>query len=147
MQRAEKIFGALLHVRPERAFGHIGLATALLNAGRAGDAAARLARARASDGEEADLVQAFLGLALQLDGRAGEAMRVLRPVAARGDNQRPAETTEGVRLAQRLLGQPAPAAHPAKAVPPAADGSHHHSDGQGPAGGSPPASLPPLSEP
>ncbi|CAN7188051.1 hypothetical protein [Acidovorax sp. Leaf78] len=106
VKRAERIFGALLCVRPERAFGHIGMATALLNAGRAGDAATRLASARTSAGEETDLVQAFLGLSLQLDGRAGEAMRVLRPVAARGDNGNTADTTEGVRLAQRLLGQP-----------------------------------------
>ncbi|KQO20771.1 hypothetical protein ASF11_24740 [Acidovorax sp. Leaf76] len=107
VQRAERIFGALLRVRPDRAFGHIGMATALLNAGRAGDAATRLSDARTSAGEDTDLVQAFLGLALQLDGRAGEAMRVLRPVAARGDNGSTADTTEGVRLAQRLLGQPA----------------------------------------
>jgi predicted Zn-dependent protease len=107
VQRAERIFGALLCVRPDRAFAPVGIATALLNAGRAGDAAQRLANAQPAAGEEADMVQAFLGLALQLDGRAGEAMRVLHPVAARGDNVDPAGTTEGVRLARRLLGEPA----------------------------------------
>lgn len=107
IQRAERIFGALLRVRPDRAFAPIGLATALLNAGRAGDAVARLADARPSPGEETDVVQAFLGLALQLDGRAGEAMRVLRPLATRGDNQSLASpVTDGVRLARRLLGHP-----------------------------------------
>ncbi|WP_298208978.1 hypothetical protein [Acidovorax sp.] len=105
-QRAERIFSALLRVRPERAFGHIGMATALLNAGRAGEAATRLGSALLPTGEEADMVQAFLGLALQLDGRAGEAMRVLRPMAARGDNGS-TDLSEGVRLARRLLGQPA----------------------------------------
>jgi Flp pilus assembly protein TadD len=103
--RAEIIFGALLRVRPDRSFAPIGLATALLNAGRAGEAADRLAQARAAPGEEADMVQAFLGLALQLDGRGGEAMRVLQPLAARGDNGDPAEPTPGARLARRLLGQ------------------------------------------
>jgi len=114
VQRAERIFGALLRVRPDRAFAPIGLATALLNAGRAGDAAARLADARPSAGEEADMVQAFLGLALQLDGRAGEAMRVLHPVAARGDNDHPGGATQGARLARRLLGQPADADSPTR---------------------------------
>jgi len=123
VKRAERIFGALLRVRPERAFGHIGMATALLNAGRPGDAAARLASARTSAGEESDLVHAFLGLALQLDGRAGEAMRVLRPVAARGDNGSTTETTEGVRLAQRLLGQPVGVDGPAAKAATAASAS------------------------
>lgn len=104
--RAERIFGALLRVRPDRAFGHIGMAAALLNAGRAGEAATRLGRAQLPPGEEADMVQAFLGLALQLDGRAGEAMRVLRPMAAHGDNGA-TDVSEGARLARRLLGQPA----------------------------------------
>lgn len=64
-----------------------------------------LAKARPAPGEEADMVQAFLGLALQLDGRGGEAMRVLQPLAARGDNGDPAGATPGARLARRLLGQ------------------------------------------
>ena len=79
VQRAERIFGALLRVRPDRAFAPIGLATALLNA-----------------------------------GRAGEAMRVLHPVAARGDNDHPGGATQGARLARRLLGQPADADSPTR---------------------------------
>lgn len=81
VQRAEVIFGALLRVRPERSFGHIGMATALLNAGRAGDAVLRLEKAYLPPGDDADMVQAFLGVALQLDARASEAARVLRAVA------------------------------------------------------------------
>ena len=107
VQRAEVIFGALLHVRPERSFSHIGMATALLNAGRAGDAVTCLEKARLPPGEDADMVQAILGLALQLDARASEATRVLRAVAMTApepqDNSMPA--SEGTLLARRLLGE------------------------------------------
>lgn len=106
VQRAEVIFGALLCVRPERSFGHIGIATALLNAGRASDAVMQLEHAQLRPGEDADMVQAFLGLALQLDARASEAMRVLRNVAKLGGSTAENLTlTEGALLAQRLLGE------------------------------------------
>ena len=111
-KRAEVIFGALLRVRAERAFAHVGLAMTWLNAGRAGDAVAHLRNVRLADKEDNDLVQAFLGLALQLDARASEAQRVLSGVAQTAENT---HATEGALLAQRLLGQSATtpqAAHP-----------------------------------
>ena len=52
----------------------------------------------------ADMVQAFHGLALQLDRRPGEATRLLRAVAARAQNI--ATPSEGARLACKLLGEP-----------------------------------------
>ena len=83
------------------------MATALLNAGRAGDAVTCLEKARLPPGEDADMVQAILGLALQLDARASEATRVLRAVAMTApepqDNSMPA--SEGTLLARRLLGE------------------------------------------
>ena len=103
-KRAEVIFGALLRVRAERAFPHIGLAMTWLNAGRAGDAVAHLRNVSLADKEDNDLVQAFLGLALQLDARASEAQRVLTSVAQTAENT---HATEGALLAQRLLGQSA----------------------------------------
>ena len=76
---------------------------ALLNAGRAGDAVAYLQKqAQMPAGEEADLVNAFLGLALQQDARANEATRTLRSVAPDAKNTNP---SEGALLAQRLLGE------------------------------------------
>lgn len=91
-KRAEVIFGALLRVRAERAFAHVGLAMTWLNAGRAGDAVAHLRNVRLADKEDNDLVQAFLGLALQLDARASEAQRVLTSVAQTAENT---HATEG----------------------------------------------------
>ena len=110
-KRAEVIFGALSRVRADRAFPHIGLAVAWLNAGRAATAVAHLRSVQLPEGDDQDLLQAFLGLALQLDSRAAEAERVLRAVAARTDAAHP---SEGATLARRLLGESpsTPAAHP-----------------------------------
>ena len=99
--RAECIFGALMLARPDGAFPHIGLAAALLNAGQPDEAAFRLSKVHLPEGADADMVQAFRGLALQLDQRPTEATRVLRAVAGSADNQ---PTSEGARLARRLLG-------------------------------------------
>ena len=90
VHHAERIFGALALARPQHDFPHVGMAAALLNAGRPGDAT--------------DMVQAFHGLALQLDRRPGEATRLLRAVAARAQNI--ATPSEGARLACKLLGEP-----------------------------------------
>ncbi|MET4580098.1 tetratricopeptide repeat protein [Ottowia thiooxydans] len=103
--RAEPIFRALLLLRPEKAFPHVGLATALMNARRAGDAATHLATASLPPGEDSDMVQAMHGLALQLDGRISQSQRVLREVAKQAD--RPEGTSDGTRLARKLLGQDA----------------------------------------
>ncbi|WP_051237486.1 hypothetical protein [Ottowia thiooxydans] len=104
--RAEVIFGALLLLRPERAFAHVGLATALMNAHRAGDAASHLATARIPAGADADMVQAMHGIALQLDGRISQSQRVLREVARRSDSAD--EPSDGTRLARKLLGEGPP---------------------------------------
>ncbi len=104
VQRAERIFGALAMVRPQNDFPHVGMAAALLNAGRPADAAARLGSVQLPPGDAADMVQAVRGLALQLDRRPGEGTRVLRAVAARAQNG--ATPSEGARLACKLLGEP-----------------------------------------
>lgn len=100
--RAESIFGALLHFRPEKAFPHVGVAIALMNAGRFDEAASRLGAVRLPAGPDADLVQAMHGMALQLQGRISQSQGVLHEVASRRDIQGP--PSDGVRLARRLLG-------------------------------------------
>jgi predicted Zn-dependent protease len=109
--RAERIFGALAHVRPDRAFAHVGPAMALLNAGRAAEAAQRLQRAlpQLAPGEDADTVSALCALALQLEGRTSESTRLLRELL---HNAPPDADNDGLRLARRMLGEPqAPASH------------------------------------
>lgn len=103
--RAECIFGALQHVRPARAFAHVGLASALLNAGRPAEAAQGLERAlaRLAPGEDGDTVRAFLGLALQQDGRSSESQRVLRDLLSQAP---PDADNGGLRMARRMLGMP-----------------------------------------
>ena len=101
--RAEVIFGALLLSRPDAAFPRVGLATALMNASRPGEAAALLAKTVNLTGADADLVQAMLGLALQLDGKTAQSSRVLRDlIKGRTDDEAP---SDGVRLALKLLGE------------------------------------------
>lgn len=104
VHHAERIFGALALARPQHDFPHVGMAAALLNAGRPADAAARLGNVQLPPGDATDMVQAFHGLALQLDRRPGEATRLLRAVAARAQNI--ATPSEGARLACKLLGEP-----------------------------------------
>lgn len=101
--RAEVIFGALLLSRPDAAFAHVGLATALMNARRPGEAAALLAKAVLPAGADADLVQAMQGLALQLDGQTSQSTRVLRELTdgKHDDDAR----SDGVLLALKLLGE------------------------------------------
>lgn len=101
--RAEVIFGALLLSRPNDAFPHIGLATALMNALRPGEAAALLAKAIIPTGDDADMVHAMRGLALQLDGQTTQSTQVLRDLidSRRNDDAK----SDGVRLALKLLGE------------------------------------------
>lgn len=99
---ALRIFEALALLRPDRAFAYVGQATALLNAGRAGEAAQRLDAAHLPAGPEADMLEAFKGLALQLAERRSESTYVLRRVAGRA---RQAGASEGALLAARLLGE------------------------------------------
>jgi Flp pilus assembly protein TadD len=105
VQRAERIFGALALVRPNKAFVHLGVPVALLNAGRTEAAALRLESVQLAPSEDADMVHAFLGLAQQLNGQALQAMRTLRPLA---DSARKDNASEGAHLAARLLGEPPP---------------------------------------
>ncbi|WP_159910928.1 M48 family metallopeptidase [Pantoea sp. 18069] len=100
--RALRIFEALALLRPDHAFAFVGLATALLNAGRAIDAVQRLHTVRLPDGPESDMLEAFKGLALQLAGRSSESTYVLRQVVGRA---RTATASEGALLAARLLGE------------------------------------------
>jgi hypothetical protein len=101
--RAESIFGALALVRPDKAFAHLGIPVALMNAGRTEEAVLHLEAAHPAPGEDSDMVQAFLGLALQLSGQAAKAMRTLRPIAQRARQE---SASDGARLAARLLGEP-----------------------------------------
>lgn len=103
VEHAKAIFDALLLLRPERAFAHVGYAVALMNAGRFADASTFLKAARLPEGRESDMVEALLGLALQLEGRAGESEQVLRAVVTRSEGVQ--MVNDGVRLAQALLGQ------------------------------------------
>lgn len=105
LPRAECIFGALMRVRPQRAFAYVGLSSAWLNAGHAAQAAQVLERARPhlAAGEDADTVGAFWALALQMDGRSSESQRVLQSLL---DVAAPGADNDGLRLARRMLGQP-----------------------------------------
>lgn len=100
--RALRIFEALALLRPERAFGFVGLASALMNAGRAAQAVQRLQSVDLPAGPEADMLDTFKGLALQLAGRSGESTYLLRQIVMRSRN---APASEGAQLASRLLGE------------------------------------------
>lgn len=97
--RADAIFGALRMLRPGQAYPLIGLAVARMNAGLAGEAVALLEQACHGGVEDRELLQAWRGFALQLDGKAGQSLRVLNE-AARGEGP-------GAQLARGLLGQAA----------------------------------------
>jgi len=103
VMRAEKIFSALLLFRPGKAFAHVGLAVALMNAGRAGDAVAHLTAATPDPGEDAEMVQTMLGLALQLDGRSHQSQQVLRKLV--GPPAACNAASDSARLARKLLGE------------------------------------------
>lgn len=79
VRRAQVIFHALEKVRPQASFPYVGMAVALMNAGRHDEAAQELDRGLASAGAvEQPELQAFRGLALQLAGRASESLRALQ---------------------------------------------------------------------
>lgn len=114
--RALRIFEALVLLRPQRAFAYVGLAATLLNAGRAMDAVQRLQTVRLPAGPEADMLEAFTGLALQLAGRSGESAYVLRQVV---DRAQQGGASEGALLAARLRGEdldPSPRPEPLAAL-------------------------------
>lgn len=108
---ALRIFEALALLRPDRSFAYVGLAVALLNAGRAGEAVQRLDAVRLPGGPELDMLEAFKGLALQFAERRGESTYVLRRIVGRA---RPADASPGALLAAGLLGEEIGAASPSR---------------------------------
>lgn len=108
---ALRIFEALAVLRPDQAFGFVGLGSALMNAGRAGEAVQRLQAVRLPPGPEADMLDSFKGVALQLAGRHSESRALLRQLVLRAPTAIP---SPGTLLAARLLGE-APQAPPASA--------------------------------
>ncbi len=102
MPQALRIFEALALLRPVQAFAFVGLASALMNAGRAHEAVQRLQTVRLPAGPEADMLDSFKSLALQLAGRRGESTYLLRQIAMRS---RHTEPSAGALLASRLLGE------------------------------------------
>lgn len=86
-------------LRPAQAGPAIAQALARLNAGRADEAVQCLCRELpGADGHEQALQQSFLGLALQLAGRAADSQRVLQAVAGH----------PAAGLARAMLGRPDP---------------------------------------
>lgn len=102
VQSAVRIFEALALLRPEHAFPLVGLATALMNSGRAAEAVQRLQSVHLPAGPETDMLRALHGLALQLAGRNAESHFVLRQVVAQA---RCGALSDGARLACRALGE------------------------------------------
>ena len=89
MANAEPIFKALRLFRPDRAYPRIGLAVALMNAGKAEAAVRALEReAEAMDEEEAGLLDVWRGVALQVAGRRAESVKLLRRVAGMAPGRR-----------------------------------------------------------
>lgn len=91
---ADALAGGLACLRPGTATPGLIVALAHMNAGEPDTAAARLGSCPAADEPERQLLQAFLGLALQLAGRAAQGQRVLQAAAGQ-----PAG-----RLARTMLG-------------------------------------------
>lgn len=111
---ALRIFEALALLRPEQAFGFVGLGSALMNAGRVNEAVQRLQSVRLPPGPEADMLDSFKGVALQLAGRHSESRFLLRQLVLRARSGTP---SPGARLAALLLGEALEA--PAASTPPA----------------------------
>ena len=95
---AVDLFEALASLRPNRAFPYVGKAMALLNAGRNDEACQCLHRAQQLVTDELPTIDAFLGLSLQLAGRASESRAALLR-AAQAD-----PVHDGVGMARRMLG-------------------------------------------
>lgn len=100
IRRAKAIFSGLQAVRPERAFAWVGEATAWMNAAQPAEAVRCLRAFQGQSGAEHDMVQAFLGLALQLDGQMQASVRTLQASAY----QSVSPATEGMQLARQILG-------------------------------------------
>ncbi len=79
IRRAQVIFRALERVRPAAHFPYVGMAAALMNAGKPDEAVRELDRGLKAvvDPQDQAELQAFRGLALQLAGRTSESRRAL----------------------------------------------------------------------
>lgn len=79
IRNAQAIFLALERLRPAASFPYVGMAAALMNAGKPDEAVQVLDRGlRAAGPQEQEELQAFRGLALHLAGRASESQRALQ---------------------------------------------------------------------
>jgi hypothetical protein len=103
----DAIASGLQALRPNLAGPAIAQALARLNAGRADEAVQCLSgELPGADGHEQALQQSFLGLALQLAGRAAESQRVLQAVAGH----------PAAGLARAMLGRPDPDPDPDRSL-------------------------------
>lgn len=96
--RADAVFDALASIRPGRAYPWVGKTLARLHVGRANEAVVFLENVLITDKEEAAVLQAWRGFALQLSGHAKQARRLLETLAK--------GTGPGPDLARSLLGSP-----------------------------------------
>lgn len=113
--KSQRIFNALALLRPEHAFPHIGIACALMNAGQASLAAQRLSHVHLPAGDEADMIDAFHALALQLAGHTHQSTHLLEQVAQRTLTH---AESRARRMVLSMLGQLQEIAH----VPPHSPG-------------------------
>lgn len=96
--RADAVFDALACVRPGRAYPWIGKTLARFHVGQALEAAIFLEHVSLADQDEAAMLQAWRGFALQLSGHAKQARTLLEQLANGAG--------PGHDLARSLLGLP-----------------------------------------
>jgi hypothetical protein len=104
----ERLFSALMRLRPDRDFAYIGQATAWMNQGRGVEAAEVLERGlrmvksstRAGSDQDADMLMAFRGLALFMARHSAEATGQLQELLRTGSNP------QALRMARGLMGLP-----------------------------------------
>lgn len=104
---SQRIFNALALLRPQHAFAHIGTACAWMNAGKANQAVQYLSRVRLPAGDEADMIDAFHALALQLAGHTHQSTQLLEQLVQRTHAH---TESRACRMALCMLGQ-LPKAH------------------------------------
>lgn len=104
---ARLLFEGLRNLRPRQPFAYIGLAMSRIEAGDPGEAIRILEEEGLRNNPDNEELKVFLGLALSAARRSSESQRMLAGVA---DRNATSETAE-IRLARRLLGQPASERH------------------------------------
>lgn len=102
VEQSQRIFNALALLRPQHAFAHIGMACAWMNAGKASQAAQHLSRVHLPAGDEADMIDAFHALALQLAGHAHQSTQLLEQLVQRTTDH---SESQARRMALGMLGQ------------------------------------------